>query len=168
MKDISRLLSVVLIALVLDGLTKRWAEQALVFRVARSVFGQYFQLTLDYNTGVAFGLFANGGGWLLVLTSLLIGSLVIWLVNALRTRQLPAVAAWPAGMILGGAIANFVDRLADSRVTDFLDVGIESTRFPTFNIADSCLVVGVGFLMVTILLHTDAAEVHYGQNHPNP
>lgn len=168
MKGISRVLAVVLIALVLDGLTKRWAEQALMFRIPRAVWGQYFQLTLDYNTGVAFGLLANGGEWLLALTSLLIGGLVIWLGNALRTGQLPAVAAWPAGMILGGAIANFVDRLADSRVTDFLDVGIGSSRFPTFNIADSCIVVGVGFLMVTILLHPDAAEVHYGQNHPNP
>lgn len=165
MKDISRLLSVVLIALVLDGLTKRWAEQVLVFRVPRSVLGQYFQLTLDYNTGVAFGLFANGGGRLLVLTSLLIGGLVIWLVNALRTGQLPAVVAWPAGMILAGAVANWVDRFGDSRVTDFLDFGVGVSRFPTFNIADSFIVVGVGLLM--IILYKDASEVHYGQNHPN-
>lgn len=165
MKSISRLLSVTLIALVLDGLTKRWAEQVLLFRVPRSVLGQYIQLTLDYNTGVALGLFSDGGDWLLVLTSLVIGSLVIWLGNSLRTGQLPAVAAWPAGMILGGAIGNWVDRLTDRRVTDFLDVGIGVSRWPTFNIADSFIMVGVSLLVVTSLLHKAVPEVHYGQNH---
>ena len=54
-------------------------------------------------------------------------------------------------MILGGAIANFVDRLSDGRVTDFLDFGLGAARWPTFNLADSFIIVGAALLLWSIL-----------------
>ena len=167
MKILNRVLLALLITLALDRLTKLGAEQALLRRVPVSVIGQYVQLTLDYNTGVSFGMFANGGVWLLALTSLIIAGLVVWLLIALHTRQLLSAAAWPAGMILGGAIANFGDRLVDGRVTDFLDFGISTVRWPTFNFADSFIMVGIGLLMVISLFQKGAAQIPYEQNDPN-
>jgi signal peptidase II len=163
-----RLVVAMLIAVALDVVTKFRAEQVLSYQVPVPVIGQYVQLTLGYNTGVAFGLLANSGAWLLALTSLIIAGLMVWLLISLRTGQLPAPAAWPAGMILGGAIANLVDRAVDGRVTDFLDVGLGALRWPTFNLADSCIMVSVAWLLAINLAQKDATEISYEQNHTNP
>ena len=142
-----RFLTALMIALAIDFLTKAWVEQSLLLYTSIPLIGEFFRLTLGYNTGVAFGLFANGGVWPLVVTGLIIIMLAVWLVRALHTGEIAGIAAWPIGLILGGALANFVDRLPDGRVTDFLDVGLGSTRWPTFNLADSFIVVGAAMLL---------------------
>lgn len=147
MKLLYRALTAFLIALAIDWLTKTWAERMLPLNGSTPLIGQFFRLTLGYNTGVAFGLVANSGVWPLVITGLIIIILAVWMVRALRTNEIPPAAAWPIGLILGGAIANFVDRLPDGRVTDFLDIGLGATRWPTFNLADSFIVVGVAVLL---------------------
>ncbi len=139
-----------LLVLLADGASKTWAEQTLGLYQPLPVLGGFFRLTLGYNTGVAFGMFANGGQWPLIVTGLTIVGLAIWLVNTLRNGELPSKVAWLLGLILGGAIANFADRLPDGRVTDFLDAGFGLTRFPTFNLADGFIVLGVSLLMLTI------------------
>jgi signal peptidase II len=150
MKPFLRLLPTLLIALALDVLTKAWAEQTLVLHQPAPVLGEFFRLTLGYNTGVAFGLFASGGALPLVVTGVIIIGLVVWLASALRGGEFPPAAGLPIGLILGGAIANFADRLPDGRVTDFLDVGLGASRWPTFNLADSFIVLGVSLLMLIV------------------
>jgi signal peptidase II len=56
------------------------------------------------------------------------------------------------GVILGGTLGNFVDRLRQGYVTDWLSVGIGDLRWPTFNVADSSIVVGIGVLLLYLLL----------------
>jgi signal peptidase II len=141
-----------LVALILDGLTKLWAEQTLILHKPVVVFGEYFRLTLGYNTGVAFGMFANGGQWPLIVTGLVILGLMIWLLTGLRNGDFPPIAVWPMGFLLGGATANFIDRFGDGRVTDFLDAGVGLIRWPTFNIADSFIVVALAVLMLFSLV----------------
>lgn len=148
MKPIYRALIALIVVLSLDWMTKTWVEQVLIPFQPVPLAGQFFRLTLGYNTGVAFGLFANGGVGPLVVTGLIIVGLTIWLVSTLRRDELPSKAAWPIGLILGGAMANFVDRLPDGRVTDFLDAGFGLTRFPTFNLADTFIVLGVALLLL--------------------
>ncbi|MBI5944744.1 MAG: signal peptidase II [Chloroflexi bacterium] len=160
MKPIYRALVSLLIVLSLDWMTKTWVEQVLIPFQPMPLAGQFFRLTLGYNTGVAFGLFANGGVGPLVLTGIIIVGMVIWLVSTLRSGELPPTAAAPIGLILGGAIANFADRLPDGRVTDFLDAGFGTTRFPTFNVADTFIVLGVALLLLFSL--TDKRPVGSG------
>ena len=148
MKVLSRLLTALLIVWVLDGLTKVWAVQTLAPYQPAPVIGQFFRLTLGYNTGVAFSLFTNSGVWPLVVTGVIILGLAVWFVSILRSGELPFQAAWPVGFILAGAMANFVDRLMDGQVTDFIDVGLGATRWPAFNLADSCIVIGIVWLML--------------------
>ena len=151
-KKLIRVLIALTIVMAVDWLTKNWAERTLPLSVPTSFIGQFFRLTLGYNTGVSFGMFANGGLWPLIITGLVIVGLVVWLLSALRTGELPRMAAWPIGLILGGAIANFIDRLPDGRVTDFLDVGYGATRWPTFNLADTFIVIGVALLLLFSLM----------------
>ncbi len=148
MKTVSRALIALMIALSLDWMTKTWAEQVLIPFQPVPLAGHFFRLTLGYNTGVAFGLFANGWSWPLIVTGLIILGMATSLVNTLRSGVLAITAAWPIGLILGGAIANFVDRLPDGRVTDFLDVGFGAARWPTFNLADTFIVLGVTLLLL--------------------
>ena len=161
MKALWHLLPASLVALALDWLTKTWAEQALAFGEPVPVIGSLARLTLGYNTGVAFGLFASGGPWPLVVTGLIIVVLLIWLPRSLYAGELPRSAAWPAGTILGGAIANFADRLPDGRVTDFLDLGLGATRGPTFNLADCFIVLGMALLLFISLREKPSAPASH-------
>lgn len=148
MKVLSRLTLALVVVLILDKTTKIWAEQALKLHEPVPVLGEYFRFTLGYNTGVAFGLFANGGNWPLIVTGVIIVVITIWFVKGLLSGHFAEIAAWPVGLLLGGAIGNFVDRFIDGRVTDFLDAGLGTLRWPTFNLADSFILIGVGILML--------------------
>ena len=138
-------------AFALDRATKVWAEHALLPHAPQAVVGDTFRLTLGYNTGVAFGVFADGGWLLLLVTGAVILGLTFWLIRTARAGSYPS-PAWALGLILGGAIANFVDRVSDGRVTDFLDAGIGTSRWPAFNLADSAIVLGVGVLLLISVL----------------
>lgn len=148
MNALYRLIPTFILALVLDALSKIWAEQMLQQHQPVPVVGEFFRLTLGYNTGVAFGMFANGGVGPLIVTGVVIAGLVIWFSRALQTGQFPLPAGWPIGLLLGGAIANFIDRFWDGHVTDFLDVGLGTARWPTFNLADSFILIGIGWLLL--------------------
>lgn len=148
MKVFLSLLIAFVVAFSLDGASKIWAEQALEPHQPVPVIGETFRFTLGYNTGVAFGMFSNGGSWPLIITGVVIFGLIVWVINVLRQGKLPPPAGAGLGLLLGGAIGNFVDRVPDGRVTDFLDVGIGTARWPTFNLADSFILVGLGILLL--------------------
>jgi signal peptidase II len=123
------------------------------------LLGESFRLTHSTNTGVAFGALAGvGHPWLLVLTGAIITGMAAWLFLTVRRRAAPATV-WPLGAIVGGALANFFDRLPDGRVTDFLDAGIGAARWPSFNLADSAIVLGVIALFVASYRGADGAGV---------
>ena len=91
-------------------------------------------LALQENTGSAFSLFTGDGTVLEVVAGLLAAG-VVWL--AWRSWSLPMTIA--TGLVLGGAVGNLVDRAARGRVVDFITL----SHWPTFNVADACITVGV-------------------------
>lgn len=148
MKTYLQLLIAFVIALGLDILSKFWAMQTLTAYRPIPVMGNFFRWTLGFNTGVAFSMFTDSGPWLLIVTGIIIVGLAVWAVRSLQNRELPPVAAWPVGFILGGAVGNYVNRLLQGSVIDFIDVGLGTTRWPAFNLADSFIVVGITWLML--------------------
>src|ERR1043165_2178678 len=108
MKVLYRLVFSLFVALGLDGLTKFLAEQLLEQHQPLPLLGDFFRLTLGYNTGVAFGMFANGGLAPLLFTGIIIIGLVVWFSRALYTGHFPRQTALPIGLLLGGAIGNFI------------------------------------------------------------
>lgn len=151
-----RLVPAFVLAFALDWYTKQWAEQALALYEPVPVVGQGIRLTLGYNSGVAFGMFANGGLWLALTSGVVLAGAVIWLLYSVRAGTASASLAWPVGLLLGGGVANLLDRLDDGRVTDFIDVGLGALRWPTFNIADACIVVAVAAFLFTGTRSNDA------------
>lgn len=105
-------------------------------------------LTLGFNTGVSFGMFASDGtqGWLaIVLVTLAVCLVVGWLWHRSRLR----LERLGYASILGGALGNLVDRVPDGAVTDFIGVHVGGWHLPTFNLADVAITAGVILLLVS-------------------
>ena len=155
MKTYLQLFVAFIIAVGLDMLTKFWVVQTLTAHRPVSLFGDFFRWTLGFNTGVAFSMFTNSGTLLLVVTGLIIVGLAIWAIRSLQSGELPPMAAWPMGFILGGAVGNYMNRLLTGSVIDFIDVGLGTRRWPTFNVADSFIVVSIIWLMLIKLKYPE-------------
>lgn len=144
------LLTIVCSMLILDAMTKAWAERSLIHGAPVPVLDTLVQWRLGYNTGIAFGLFATGGPAWLVCSGLVIAGLGAWFIRLLASPS-PRVTALPLALMLGGALANFLDRGLDGQVTDYLDLGLGSARWPTFNLADAAVTLGASLLAITAL-----------------
>ena len=102
------------------------------------------------NSGVAFGVFQDGG---LIVAVLIGASLVLLIGYFLRHSDVPLM--WlPVGMLLGGALGNLADRASEGAVIDFID----PVAWPAFNVADSCIVVGVFLLLWVVEGRTRRAQ----------
>lgn len=114
----------------------------------------FLNLTHTKNPGAAFSLFADSPApWktaLLVIVSSALLVAVAWLV--LRTGELQWDSGVGLAMVMGGAASNLVDRIRAGRVVDFIDVYFRTYHWPSFNLADSAIVVGAGFLMLHYML----------------
>ncbi|MFZ1397328.1 MAG: signal peptidase II [Candidatus Promineifilaceae bacterium] len=164
MRNISRLLLASIMALSLDTLTKAWAVQTLTFYQPRPVLGELLRFTLGYNTGVTFGLFANSGSAPLIVTDVIVLGMFIWSLLAVRRGEFSGTAVWLLGLILGGAAGNVVDRLPDMRVTDFLDMGIGTVRWYTFNLADVFIVFGTLLLLLITMTEKPQLEREHNEH----
>jgi signal peptidase II len=142
-----RVLGLVLavVTFVVDQLTKWWALDSLRDPPVRIEVLPFWDMVLVWNRGVSFGLFGAKPLPPLVLaavTAAIALGIVIWL---LRTRSKWSAVA--AGLILGGAIGNIVDRLAYGAVVDFIDWHAYGYHWPVFNVADAGITVGVAVLI---------------------
>ena len=138
---------VIAVVVVLDIITKNWAEGALQPRgVPRDVFGDGVRLTLVYNPGAAFGL--HLGPWSRwIFLALTVGALFILGRLYLHTRAGERLRAFALGLVTAGAIGNLIDRITSPiGVVDFIDVGVGDWRWPTFNVADMAVSVGAVLL----------------------
>jgi signal peptidase II len=133
------------LALAADQLTKWWARAALAPHGSRTVIDGFFDLRYSENPGSAFGLFRNVPGARWILLAIGIGAMVVVITLLRRLKPGPGqlrVAA-ELGLLAGGALGNIVDRVWQTRVTDFIVWKWHEHEWPTFNIADAALVVGV-------------------------
>jgi signal peptidase II len=131
------LLTITLAALILSVGSRLLAESLLSEPLP--LLGSLLHLSLVENAGVAFGITLPTTAQGLLIA----GAFIILLLLSVRLRHEP-LARLGFGLILGGALANILDRLDDGLVTDFIAVG----SFPTFNVADSCITVGLAVLLV--------------------
>ena len=158
-------LFVSLAILVLDQWTKRLVEVHLPPAAAQPVIPGLLNLTHVKNTGVAFGLFASHGAGRRLLDAGPDGARgpgrrlpLLPLRPGQRNRMLLSALA----LIVGGAIGNLIDRIASGAVTDFIDVYVGTHHWPSFNVADSAITVGIGLMIV------DSFRPHPGRARRGP
>jgi signal peptidase II len=108
-------------------------------------------LALEYNSGTAFSLLYGAGDWLIPVVVLIVFG-VAWLAwHAHRT-----LLAVSYGLVLGGALGNLADRLLRGHHGDVVDF-VTLSHWPTFNVADACITVGVVLLIAALLFPRQAA-----------
>jgi len=145
------LLIVFVILLVLDQASKLLIERHVPLHQAIEVIPGFFAITHVENRGAAFGLLAGlpGAGTLFVIISLiaivLIGAYFRWL------KDDEVWTPFCLALVLTGAVGNLIDRFRLGSVVDFLDVHYRGWHWPAFNVADSCITVGVLLLALKIL-----------------
>lgn len=116
-------------------------------RLTLTAFLDFTQL---HNTGAAFSIFASDSGWQrwpLTLISAGVGTTLIgWLVR--NAAKSPVLLNTAFAMIAGGAIGNLIDRLNQGYVVDFILFHIGQWHYPTFNVADSCITIGLILFLI--------------------
>ena len=114
----------------------------------------WLDLTLHYNSGAAFSLLSEAGGWqrwfLSAIAAVAGLAICIWLARLQAGEKLLAVGL---SLILGGALGNLWDRLTLGHVVDFISLHYADWYFPAFNLADSAITAGAALLLLDTLLH---------------
>ena len=133
--------AVAAIVLIADRITKQLVSGGIAVGTVHHVVPG-IELVHVQNTGVAFSLFAGGGALVVALTVVALAGLVAYF---LRRPARPWL--WlPTGLLVGGAIGNLVDRLANGSVTDF----VKLPHWPAFNVSDMAITVGVIVLVLVL------------------
>ena len=148
---------VVASVVVLDQLTKLWIRENVELFSSFPVVPGFFNITHVRNPGGAFNFLAESSEafrlpFFFVMTGVAILALLYFLREIDESQKLLLFAI--AG-VLGGAIGNFIDRVAIGEVVDFLDVYWGTYHWPSFNVADSFITVGVVVLLVHSLFSTE-------------
>ncbi|MBP1762099.1 MAG: Lipoprotein signal peptidase [Firmicutes bacterium] len=125
--------------LILDRLSKWWIMGNMSIGDSWALITGIVNIRFIQNKGAAFGIL-QGGRLLFILMAV---AVIIATVYFIRKYQLPLLAQYSLGLIVGGALGNLIDRIIYGSVVDFISVG----WFPVFNLADSAIVCG-GILLV--------------------
>jgi len=132
----------------LDQISKYYIARTLPLHHSIELIPHLLQLIHIRNTGIAFGMLASRKGPIYSLSFIIISLLAIILLGYLYCfsyrKRLPRIALL---LILGGAIGNLIDRVLYQEVLDFIDLHWYQYHWPAFNIADTCITLGIGFLI---------------------
>jgi len=139
---------------VCDQITKYLAQLHLSPVISDPVIAPFFDFILVRNRGAAFGLMSGmKDPYRMIVFSLISISAVILLVYIYRSRPTGSrLIPCAIGLVAGGAVGNWIDRIRFGFVIDFIDWHAGAYHWPTFNIADSCITVGVTLLLIQMLL----------------
>ena len=146
------LLAIAGAAFAADQVTKQVVARTLAVGETADIVGP-FSLHHVRNSGIAFGLFASRTTIVIAVTAVAV-AWMIWFFA--RTGRRHPVLPIALGLVLGGSIANLVDRIRLGHVTDFLDL----EAWPAFNLADTFIVVGVAVLFGTLVLADRPHRLH--------
>jgi signal peptidase II len=137
------------LAITVDQITK-WLIQSHLYPGQSMPETGFFRLTYAQNTGAGFSIFWGKSDILMIIA--ICGAILLLLYVFIGYRRYPFLDVRlnriAVGLILGGNLGNLSDRISVGHVRDFLDVG----PWPIFNVADSCIVVGVILMAFSILL----------------
>ena len=130
-------------AIVADQLTKQVVGRTLELGESVDLVGP-FSLHHVENSGIAFGFFASRTTIVIAITAIAVAWMLWFFARSGRRHPVLPVGL---GLVLGGSIANLIDRVRLGRVTDFLDLA----AWPAFNLADTFIVVGVAALLLALI-----------------
>ena len=134
-------------ALIADQLTKYLVRSNMAVGESISVIGDFFRLTHYENDGAAFSSLSGQRAILIIIPVIAIVAGLVYMFTHRRAHRLLQTAL---ALVISGGAGNLIDRIAAGKVTDMFDFSIFP---PIFNVADICVVVGCGLLIVYIFLY---------------
>ncbi len=136
----------------MDQYTKLMVSLHIPLNYSVKVVEDFFNLTHIRNSGVAFGLFASQQSEYKALMFIAISSVAIMAILVLFHQTPKEKKMVQTGLILifSGAIGNLIDRSLHGEVIDFADFFVNGYHFPAFNIADSCITIGVVLMVIDL------------------
>jgi signal peptidase II len=141
-----------------DQIMKRWIVANFAVDSPHQVIGDWLRIDFIHNNGGLFGLF-QGQALIFAAVTIAVASVLAFLEFGSGWRNW--LVTITLGLLLGGAIGNFIDRISYGYVIDFADIGIGSWRFYIFNVADSAvtvailLMLGIWFVGPILGIHVD-------------
>lgn len=160
MKKYGFLLSIVCSVIVLDQITKFWISSRMNLYETAVLIPGLLSFTYIHNNGAAFGILSGTDSpWVpyffMAVTFVAIGVLTV-LYRSTQPHQFWYRTSY--ALILGGAIGNLIDRIRFDSVVDFVDCYVGTYHWPAFNVADSCISVGVMILAIVLLFEKEPVE----------
>ncbi len=138
--------ALILLIFVLDRLSKIYVIELIKSQEREIFLYDFLNLTLNWNTGIAFGLLSSNANLLYHLVSALILLIIAYLIYLMVIADSSGKII--LSLIIGGAIGNLYDRLTYFAVPDFIDFHIEDFHWFTFNVAD--IFISIGILLMVI------------------
>ena len=124
----------------------------------RTEVTSFFNIVRVHNSGAAFSMLADAGGWqrwFFTALGIFAAGFILWLMRAHPGQRLFSLAL---ACILGGAVGNVIDRLLYGHVVDFLDFHWNTMHFAAFNVADSAITIGAACLIADELIRVRRAR----------
>jgi signal peptidase II len=148
-----RFAGVVALVVFLDQISKALVLKMMPLFKSIVVIPGFFSLTHVHNPGGAFGFLAQNGSpwrhWMFLGAAVVALSMILYFHH--QTPKTHPYLGLGLSLIFGGAIGNLIDRLRFGEVVDFLDFYAAHFHWPTFNVADSAVTIGVGIFVLHIL-----------------
>lgn len=144
------------VTLIVDQVSKYVVVEAMGLRtlIAIDVVPPWVNLRMAWNRGVNFGLFADGAEAMRWGLSALALAIALWVWRWIRREPHSAAVQWSAGLLIGGAVGNVVDRIHYGAVADFLNLSCCGFANPfSFNVADVAIFAGAAGLVVFVGRH---------------
>ncbi|WP_145473112.1 signal peptidase II [Staphylococcus hominis] len=141
-------LIVAIVILIIDQLTKKIITATMNIGDSYEVIPHFLNITSHRNNGAAWGILSGEMGFFYIITLIILAVLIIFYIKETKYNAFMQVAI---SLLFAGALGNFIDRLFNGEVVDFIDTNIFGYDFPIFNIADSSLTIGVIFVIIALV-----------------
>ena len=144
--------------LILDHLTKVRISSSMSIFDAIEIIPGYLRISYVRNSGVAFGLFdGHPSPWKpYLLAAMAVVAVVVIVVYSWHMPSARVLLQSALAVTAGGILGNFIDRVMHGSVVDFIEFHIrDSFHWPTFNVADSAITIGIALLLIDALKHPD-------------
>lgn len=136
---------VCIISIIVDQIIKFIIKANMNIADTINIIPNFFRITFLKNEGAAFSIL-SGNRLLFIFITVLV--LILFYFFLLKNKKIIKTKQLLYGLLLGGIIGNFIDRILYGYVIDYLDFNIGSYNYPVFNIADSLIVISIIWLIV--------------------
>lgn len=144
---------IIVLIVAIDQVSKYMIIKNVSYNKMIPVINNFFYITYHENKGAAWGIMQNKI-YIFIPLTIILSVVMVYILFRTESKMLKLALSF----IIGGAIGNLIDRISKGSVADFLDFHFGSYNFPTFNIADSFIVIGTIILAIFILFFYQEPE----------